>query len=365
MYIRMKISTNIFLISICFTMMFSSYVVNAGRDFYKILGVDRKATTKQIKSAYRKLAKEMHPDKNPDDPEANDKFQELAAAYEVLSKKDVRAKYDKYGEEGLKDEMNHGGHDHFSSFFGDFFGFGGGQQQGEREAPKGDSITIPLEVTLEEIYQGNFVEMNRYKPVGKQTSGTRECNCRHEMRTQQVGPGRIQMSQVRVCDQCPNVKFVNEEKTLEMEIEPGMEEGQIYSFFGEGEPDVDGEPGDINFKIKILKHKVFERKDLDLYTNVTVSLNDALSGFTTHISHLDGHKVKVQRDRVTSPGTRIKKKGEGLPSNENHNVRGDLYITFDVEFPKGSLNTDQKEGLKSVLKFPDIEPSVYNGLQGY
>jgi len=341
----------------------------AGRDFYEVLEVSKDATTKQIKSAYRRKAKQMHPDKNPDDPSANEKFQELATAYEVLSDEDKRQKYDKYGEEGLKDEMNRGGGggDPFSSFFGDFFSFnfGGNGQDSRQEVIKGDSFVIPLEVTLEEIYQGNFIEIVRYKPVAKQTSGTRECNCRNEMRTTQVGPGRIQMTQQRVCDQCPNVKFVNEEKSLEMEVEPGMEEGTEYPFYGEGEPDIDGEPGDIAFKIVILKHEVFERKFLDLYTNVTISLKDALLGFNTEITHLDGHKVKIERQQITWPGARIKKKGEGLPSNENYNLRGNLIITFDVEFPRGELSASDKEGIQQILSRGALDPKVYNGLQGF
>jgi len=351
---------------IFFLLMFLAFAL-AGRDFYKILDVSRSATKKQIKSAYRKLAKTMHPDKNPNDETATEKFQELALAYEVLSDENKRKKYDKFGEEGLKDEMQGGGGgDPFSSFFGDFFGFGG-QQGGQqhRETPKGDSLTIPLEVTLEDIYSGNFIEIVRYKPVAKQAKGTRECNCRTEMKTHQVGPGRIQMTQQRVCDQCPDVKFVNEERVLEMEIEPGMEDGQIYPFVGEGEPNVDGDPGDLNFKIKVLKHPIFERKVLDLFTNVTISLSDALLGFTTQIKHLDGHKVKVERKQVTWPGAKIKKKGEGLPSNENYNLRGDLYITFDVKFPRGELTLEQKEGLKKVLNQKNVDPHVYNGLQGY
>nr|XP_002122089.1 dnaJ homolog subfamily B member 11-like [Ciona intestinalis] len=341
--------------------------VLAGRDFYKILQVSKDATTKQIKSAYRKLAKQMHPDKNPDDPTATEKFQELALAYEVLADKNKRSKYDKFGEEGLKDEMSGGGsHDPFSSFFGDFFSFNfnGEQQQGHRDVIKGDSFVIPLEVTLEEIYSGNFVEIVRNKPVTKPTSGTRQCNCRNEMKTTQVGPGRIQMTQQRVCDECPNVKFVNEEKVLEMEIEPGMEEGVEYPFVGEGEPDIDGEPGDIRFQIKILKHPIFERNVLDLYTNVTISLTDALLGFSMNITHLDGKQVHIERKQVTWPGARIKKKGEGLPSNENYNLRGNLIITFDVDFPRGELTTEEKEGIKKILK-QKSKQKVYNGLQGF
>ena len=138
------------------------------RDFYAILGVRRNADTNTIKKAYRKLAKEMHPDKNPDDPEANEKFQDLGVAYETLKDPDTRKIYDRGGEEALqKNERGGGGGDPFSSFFGgggspfdDFFGFGG-QQGGEREVQRGANIVIPLWVTLEELYVGNFVEVGR------------------------------------------------------------------------------------------------------------------------------------------------------------------------------------------------------------
>lgn len=341
--------------------------VLCGKSYYDILGVEKNASLKQIKSAYRKLAKQKHPDKNPDDPNKNEVFAELARAYEVLSKEDLRKKYDKCGEECVKDAMSGRGDpsDAFGSFFGDFFSFNfGGGEQGERETPKGDSIVVPLHVTLEEVYVGEFVEIVRYRPVAKQSSGTRQCNCRNEMKTVQMGPGRFQMTQQRVCDECPNVKFVNEEKVLEMEIEVGMEDDTKSPFYGDGEPDIDGEPGDLIFEIKIMKHPVFEHRGLDLYTNVTLSLTDALMGFAMDIQHLDKHKVRIERKEVTWPGAKIKKVGEGLPSVENNNHRGNLYITFDVNFPRGELSQEQKDGLQKLL---DIESKqkVYNGLQGY
>ncbi|KIH65179.1 DnaJ domain protein [Ancylostoma duodenale] len=203
--------------------------VECGRDFYKILGVPRNANANQIKKAYRKLAKELHPDKHPNDELAHEKFQDLGAAYEVLSDKEKRATYDRHGEEGVKKMMGGGGgHDPFSSFFGDFFG--GGHDNGEDERPRvrtsitkpilsfiieivhpipsfrdsrvatelfqGADVVFDVFVTLEEVYVGHFVEVKRKKSVYKQTSGTRKCNCRHEMRTEQVGMGRFQMYQV-------------------------------------------------------------------------------------------------------------------------------------------------------------------------
>jgi DnaJ family protein B protein 11 len=276
-------------------------VVIAGRDFYKILGVPKNANLNQIKKAYRKLAKELHPDKNQDDPVSNEKFQDLAAAYEVLSDPEKRKTYDRSGEEGVK-KMHEGfggggGHDPFSSFFGDFFG-GGGHGGDDDETPRGADVNIDLFVSLEEVYNGNFIEVKRRKSVYKETSGTRKCNCRNEMRTQQLGAGRFQMFQVQVCDECPNVKLVTETKTLNVEIEVGADDGLAINFVGEGEPHVEGEPGDLQFNLRVEKHKIFERKGMDLYTNVTISLQQALNGFKMEITHLDGHIVEVIRDKV-------------------------------------------------------------------
>lgn len=138
--------------------------------------------------------------------------------------------------------------------------------------------------------------------------------------------------------------LVNEERVLEIEVEPGMKDGQEQKFVAEGEPHIDGDPGDLIFKIKTLPHQVFERRGDDLYTNITISLQDALVGFDMEIEHLDGHKVKISRDKVTWPGARIRKKGEGMPNYDNNNSFGTLVITFDVEFPRGEFSSEDREG---------------------
>lgn len=353
------------LCNVCCLLLYITSAVLAGRDFYKILGVSKSASIRDIKKAYRKLALQLHPDRNPDDPKAQDKFADLGAAYEVLSDEEKRKQYDTYGEDGLK-EGHHGSHnDIFTSFFGDFgFMFGGNRQQQDRNIPRGNDIILDLEVTLEEVYSGNFVEVVRNKPVAKEAPGKRKCNCRQEMRTTQLGPGRFQMTQEMVCDECPNVKLVNEERTLEVEIEQGVRDEMEYPFIGEGEPHIDGEPGDLRFRIKVLKHPVFERRGDDLYTNVTISLVEALVGFEMDIVHLDGHKVHIVRDKITKPGARMWKKGEGLPNFDNINIRGSLIITFDVEFPQTQLDDQQKEGIRGLLKQGSVQ-KTYNGLQGY
>ncbi|KAI6242856.1 Ubiquitin carboxyl-terminal hydrolase [Aphelenchoides fujianensis] len=315
----------------------------AGRDFYKILGVQKNANLNQIKKAYRKLAKELHPDKNQDDPIAQEKFQDLGAAYEVLSDEQKRKVYDRGGEEAVSKMGGGGGHgfghEAFTSFFGDFFG--GGHEESD-EVPKGANVVVDLYATLEEVYNGNFVEIRRKKAVYKT------------------------MFQVRVCGECPNVKLVTETKTLEVEIEVGADDGHVQEFGGEGEPHVDGEPGDLIFKLKVEKHRTFERRGADLFTNVTISLQQALSGFEMSIKHLDGHEVKIVREKITWPGARIRKKDEGMPSLEDNNKRGLLYITFDVEFPHGQLDDEQRALIASVLKQSDftepkqLKPIIYD-----
>merc|ERR1719360_455363 len=305
----------------------------------------------------------MHPDRNPDDPDSNEKFQELGAAYEALSDAEKRKLYDKCGEECLnKEGQMGGGGDPFSSFFGDFGDFfGGGGQRGEREVPRGADIVMDLWVSLEELYVGNFVELTHNKPVMKPAKGTRKCNCRQEMVTRSLGPGRFQMTQQQVCDECPNVKFVTEEHLLEVEIETGMTNGMESKFVAEGEPHMDGEPGDLILRITTQPHPRFERRGDDLYTNVSISLTDVLIGFEIQIEHLDGHKVQVTREKITWPGARIRKKGEGMPNYDNNNLYGTLYITFDVEFPKGELSEKDKEEISKILNQDSVN-KIYNGL---
>lgn len=348
----------------------------AGRDFYKIMGVKKSATTKEIKSAYRKLARELHPDKNQDDPEAENKFQDLSAAYECLSNKDKRKIFDRHGEEGLKEEGGGGGGpfggDPFADFFGggfsSFFGGGGRRQQGK---PQGDHVVMKLDVTLEEVYNGEFIEIVRYKSVAKEAPGRRKCNCREEMQTIQMGPGRFQMIPKKVCDECNNVELVLEERQLEMEVETGIPDGfDETKFHGEGEPEIDGDPGDLQIVYNIVKHKRFERRGNDLYTNMTISLPDALTGFETIVTQLDDRRIKIKREEVTWPGMKLRVKGEGMPDYRDNTRSGNLIITFDVQFPRGKFSqpTDL-EGMVNELKAAGgkefVKPKSYNGLQGF
>jgi DnaJ family protein B protein 11 len=360
--------------------------VLAGRDFYQILGVPRTASDYEIKRNFRKLAIKLHPDKNVDDKDASKNFQNLREAFEVLSDPEKRKLYDEGGEERLK-KMSGGGQrgggmDPFESFFGDFFGFHSGGNE-DKETPRGADVIVDLWVTYEELYKGQFVELQRVKPVYQPAKGTRKCNCRQEMITRQLGPGRFQMMQQTVCDECPNMELTTQEKVLEVEVEPGMKEGAEQKFHGEGEPHIDGDPGDLKVRIRTMPHPVFERRGDDLYTNATISLADALTGFTISLDHLDGHSVKITREKVTWPGAKVRKAGEGMPNYDNNHIKGALYVTFDVDFPKGELNPGDKEAIRNILsKYKTLDGNqqgtrsndgektsdaykFYNGLRGY
>ncbi|CAH8444815.1 unnamed protein product [Schistosoma margrebowiei] len=358
---------NLGLHALTLSLFFSSIVVYCGRDFYAILNVPRNANKSEIRKAYRSLASKLHPDKNREDPKADQKLQDVNEAYEVLSKDDKRKLYDQYGEEGLK---SHGQHD-FNPF---------GFARSSEEAPRGGDIVMDLWVTLEELYVGNSVEVTRRKLVKMPARGTRKCNCHMELRTTVLGPGRFQMHQEQVCSDCPNVQFVPEERNLYVEIEPGMRDGYFYPFVGEGEPHSDGESGDLKFRIKQTKHNIFHRRGDDLYTNITLTLLQSLNGYYVSFPHLDGHQVVISSDYVTSPGTIIHKPNEGMPNFENNKRRGSLYITIDVQFPENfkipedkrkmitelfhSSSTSTTNTLSSSQPDQPTPAQIYNGLDG-
>ncbi|VDP89698.1 unnamed protein product [Echinostoma caproni] len=290
--------------------------------------------------------------------------------YDVLADAEKRSIYDQHGFEGLKQFGSGGGshESHFSDLFESFFGFSHGPRSDE--TPRGEDVATDLWVTLEELYNGEFVEITRVKMDKKSAPGKRKCKCRREMRTTMLGPGQFQMHQVDVCDDCPNVVFQPVERTLEVEVEKGMVDGHVYPFPSEGEAHIDGDHGDLNFKIRQQKHKLFHRRGDDLYTNVTISLLESLIGYHISLTHLDGHQVVLKSDKVTAPFTVISLPKEGMPNHANPAKFGSLYVTIHVEYPAGRvLNAAERESLLQL--FPSVdskltdEPSparAFNGL---
>jgi DnaJ family protein B protein 11 len=330
-----------------------------GRDFYDILHVHRSADEATIKRSYRKLALKLHPDKvqgtEEEKKKAAEKFAEVGHAYEVLMDPKKRQIYDRYGEEGLKSMGDGGGggggmdpNDIFSQFFGGAFGgFGFGGPQEEEEL-KGETVQIGLEVTLEDLYNGKEFKVTRDKNVLRPAPGKRDCNCKQKLVTKSIGPGMFQQFTKTECEKCDNVKFVRESDDLTVSLEPGMVDGQEIVFFEEGEPVIDGEPGDLVFVVQTRPHDVFTRINTnDLHMNLVVSLLEALVGFEKKIKHLDGHEVTIASKGVVSPGDVLTFKGEGMPVYDTTR-KGSLFVNITVSFPK-SLKDEEKEKIKKIF----------------
>ncbi|XXG80454.1 hypothetical protein AAC387_Pa09g1315 [Persea americana] len=299
-----------------------SYLLSsiAGKSYYDMLQVPKGASDEQIKRAYRKLALKYHPDKNPGNEEANKKFAEISNAYEVLSDREKRNIYDKYGEEGLKQHAagggGRGGGMNFQDIFSTFFG--GGPAEEEEKIVKGDDVIVELDATLEDLYMGGSLKIWREKNILKPAPGKRRCNCRNEVYHKQIGPGMFQQ----------------------------MTEQEVV-FYEDGEPIIDGEPGDLKFRIRTAPHPRFRREGNDLHATVTISLLQALVGFEKSLKHLDKHLVDIGSKGITKPKEVRKFKGEGMPLHFS-SKKGDLYVTFEVLFPS-SLTEDQKTKIKAVL----------------
>ncbi|RIA89230.1 hypothetical protein C1645_772896 [Glomus cerebriforme] len=344
-----------------------------GQDYYSVLGVSRSASSREIKKKYKQLSKKYHPDKNPGDKEAEQKFVQLAEAYEVLSDDEKRQIYDKYGEEGLKQQNQGGGGFHnpfdiFASFFGG--GHFGHQSQSERQGP---SIVMELEVELKELYLGTQIEVDVSKQVicehcrgsgAKNANDVITCNVcggrGMKVVKQQLGPGIFQQFH-STCDTCggkgkiikskcpvcngKKVRRGNEQLTII--VEKGQDDDGTIVFEKEGDESPDTIPGDIIFKVKTLPDSIFERKGNDLYAKQTISLIDALTGFEKNITHLDGRDVLLKRDGVTQPGFTQTIKNEGMPQFRS-SVNGNLYVQYTVIFPS-IIDDSTKQGKKYLM----------------
>jgi len=299
-------------------------------EFYERLGVTPDAKIDDIKKAYKKMAIKYHPDKNPNNPEAEHKFKEVSEAYEVLSDDNKRQMYDKYGKEGLK-EGGFGAHsasDIFEQFFGgggfsSFFGGGGGR--GPRRT---EDIHHELGVTLDDLYKGKTTKLSVTRNVlcstctgtgtksGASTGKCKTCEGRGiRLIIKQLGPGMIQQMQTVCgdcggkgevikeedkCKECKGKKVNKEKKILQVYVDKGMKHGQKIVFSGESDEAPGQEPGDIIFVLIEKKHEVFERNGNDLYMEATIPLVEALGGFAFTVKHLDDRTLLVKSEKRRS-----------------------------------------------------------------
>lgn len=345
-------------------------------DYYDVLGVSRDATESQIAKAYRKLAKIYHPDKDPSE-DAKKKFVEVANAYEILGNEEKRRIYDQYGEEGLK----HNGQQNFHNPFDIFSSFGGGggfnfrsNNGGGQMQNKGPDLEIELEVTLKDLYLGKVFDVAHRKQTlchkcrgtgAKKASDVTTCSgCKGtgmKVKVQQLGPGFVQQTQTQcdecggkgkkvtsTCPHCGGKKVEVGEEVIMVALERGMQDGEKISFSQQADESPDTTPGDLIFRVVTVPHKRFTRKGDDLHFSLTISLLEALVGFSKKIKHLDGHTVDVIRAEVTKPGQIITITGEGMPMHNYPSQTGNLHIEITVKFPI-SITEEQKEGFKKLL----------------
>ncbi|KAL3217283.1 hypothetical protein MRX96_032537 [Rhipicephalus microplus] len=348
---------------------------------YDVLGVSRNATEYEIKKAYRKLAKEYHPDKNPQEGE---KFKEISFAYEVLTDPKKREIYNTYGINGLKEgvhESPFGTEDIFSHIFGGSpFGgmFGMGGSSGRRRRQRGEDTIHPLKVSLEDLYNGKTVKLEvdhtvicrTCEGVGGRTGSVITCQgCRGQgfkVTFKHIGPNMMQQMQSTcpdchgdgevinekdACKSCKGRKVVKEVKYIEVNIDKGMRDNERIVFRGEGDQLPGMEPGDVVIVLQTKPHEVFHRDGCNLYMTHTVSLTEALCGFEMVLKHLDGRDLVIREvpGMVIKPRSIKGVRGEGMPIYRNPLEKGNLYIKFDVEFPENHFAG--REALQAIEVF--------------
>jgi len=326
------------------------------------------------------MAMKYHPDKNPDDPAAAEKFKDVGEAYEVLSNEEKRQTYDKYGKEALKEGGSGASpHDIFEHFFGgggfsSFFG-GGGGRGGKR---KGEDIVHELQVTLEDLYRGKTAKLSITRNIlcgtcdgkgakaGASGGECKACNGRGvRIITRQIGPMIQQMQTVcnecsgkgetikeeDKCKNCKGKKVVKEKKILEVLIEKGIRHGQKIVFANQADEAPGMEPGDIIFVVVEKKHDVFKHNGNDLLIELDIPLIDALTGFQTYIKHLDDRMlhIKTEKGDIIKPGDLRIIPGEGMPHHKRPFEKGNLYLSFKIIFPETPFTAKQMDQLSAVL----------------
>jgi molecular chaperone DnaJ len=336
------------------------------RDYYEVLGVARGVGDQELKSAYRKLALQYHPDRNPGDHKAEEKFKEAAEAYSVLSDPQKRAAYDAYGHQGLS---GMGGFDPSGMDLGDIlsqvFGFGDmfGQRAGGRtRAVKGDDVRYDLTLTFEESVFGKAVEIQVPKMEAcphcngrgaEPGSGTLTCPACHGRGEQVYSQGFLSVRRTcshcggagqivkEVCRECRGEGYRHVNKKLRVTVPAGIADGNRLRVPGEGQPGSNGGPhGDLYIFFTVKDHSVFERHDNDLHCTVPISVPQAVLGAELQVPTLEGpHALTIPEG--TQPGTVLKIRGKGVPEVHGRG-RGDLVVHVDVRIPS-KLNREQRK----------------------
>lgn len=377
----------------------------AKRDFYEILGVPKNAEENAIKKAYRKIAMKYHPDRNPDNKEAEEKFKEAAEAYEVLSDPDKRARYDRFGHAGVG--QNSGGfggrggmtmEDIFSQFgdifgeggspFESFFGGGGGRGRTRSRGQRGSNLRVKVKLTLEEIANGVSKKIKVKKQVSCKTcsgSGAKDSNsvstcstCRGSGYVRQVRSTFLGQMQTTVA--CPNCNGSGQmitakcgtckgegrsmaEDTIELEIPAGVAEGMQLSLQGKGNAGAMGGPnGDLLVNIVEIEHPQLQRDGMNLIYELYLNFADASLGTSVEVPTIDG-KVKIKIPAGTQAGKIFRLKGKGLPAVQSYG-KGDQLIHASIWTPK-KLSDEERKLLEKLKKMPNFDPQPGKSEKGF
>lgn len=353
------------------------------RDYYEILGVQRGASDQEIKSAYRKLALQYHPDRNPNNPDAEEKFKECSEAYAVLADAEKRGLYDRFGHAGVGGAGASAGFDptvfqDFGDIFGEFFGFGDlfGQGRGGRRsrAQRGADLREDITLEFEEAVFGaeKKIAYRRYETCdtcggsgsaqGKAPAQCRTCSGRGQVRYQQgffsiarTCPSCQGMGTVisDPCTKCKGEGRTIQQKTVDAKIPAGVEHETRIRFSGLGEAGVNGGPqGDLYVVLHVKDHPLFEREGNDLHCVVPISFSQAALGAEIQVPTLEGeHSLKIPEG--TQSGTRLKIRGRGVPVLNGHG-KGDLFVDVRVQTPT-KLSKHQRELLQELQGNTPVE----------
>jgi len=340
-------------------------------DFYKLLGISKKATNKEIKKAYRQQSLQFHPDKNKAEGAA-DKFSQINRAYEALVDEEKRSIYDRQGEEGLKQhearEAGGGGGGGGFDPFRDFFGGGHQRREQEQTTP---NVDIPLEMTLEEMYSGAIFEVTYIRQVlclkWEMCMKTNQA-CQGpgiSVKRQQIAPGFVQQVQQRDercvargkmwLSNCSECKSQTEAEKIDLTIDAfkGIRDKEAITFEDVADEKPGYKPGDLNFVVVEKDHPKYHREGDNLYKTMSIPLVDALTGFSLTLEQLDGEEFTVTFDDIIECDEVLRIPGKGMPRRSGNGF-GDLFITFEVDFPE-SITPGQKEKLRQIFGGADTE----------
>lgn len=368
----------------------------AKRDYYEVLEIQKGATEDEIKKAYRKMALKYHPDRNPDNKEAEEKFKEAAEAYDVLSNPDKRARYDQYGHSGMgsnggfnsgsmsmEDIISHfgdifGGGFGFSSFGGDFFG-GGSQGGRRRNVNRGSNLRVKVKLNLQEIAKGveKKIKVTKYVPC-KECGGSGAENNNFATCTTCHGSGQVSQIQntffgqrqvvstcpncggegkviTKKCNHCQGNGIVRGEEIININIPAGVAEEMQMSMSGKGNAGArNGIPGDLLVLIEEEKHPDLERDGNNLIYNLFVSFPQAVLGANVEIPTVDG-KARVKITPGTQSGKILRLRGKGLP-NVNSYGTGDLLVNINVWVPK-ELTKEERQMMEQLVNSENFKPN--------